>query len=1244
MALKTDFNVAPYFDDYDEFKDYYRILFRPGTAVQARELTQIQTIIQKQIERFGNWAFNNGDIVYGCQIFDMPSVPYVRLMDFASNGTANSATLDVRDYVNAVATSATSNLKAQVIYANAGFSTNYPDTNILYLKYINTGTGGETIFSNNELLTFQQVSVAGNTDLANVYSWSNTPIDTVTTGNSHGVSVTEGVVFIGGEFVRVANSTFGLVNNFGTYAGNNVIGFDLIEQIVTENQDTSLLDNALGYTNENAPGAHRLKLTPIIISLTTEEASLREKFNPIGIYNYGSLVSKVLPAANVYSVVGDVLAKRTFEESGNYVVNPFIVDTVTTIPGSDVSASDANSVLGRVSTGIGYVQGNRVEIQKTAYINMRRGVDTQTNRSQEINFNYGNYFIVNEYAGSFRSDLIASVNFYDQPQKAVTNRTYSGTGLVGNLIGTANIRCVTLVSGTPGTSTANYYIHIFNTSMSGNYTPSQIKSIVFTGPNKGIADVVSTGIVSSQNKKQLFSFGVTGIKNLRDQNNNVVTDYYYRASNTTAIMDTSGNIDTRIASSVTGGTDILPFVAGTTLTDSAAADIIVVSKTNADSAAITGSVSVSTSSTIVTGSSTVFTSIFTSGDLVKVDGAVRTIVSVANNTYMVVDAPFAYSNSGTNCYKRYVNGKVISTTKGITGPSPYVTIDTSTGFTIHSGQIPSVPLDVDVSYIVKRTVTVPAKKEIRKKRFVKINTSSNPKGPWCLGLGDVHKINKIYGTANGVYTVNGVDLTSNFSLDTGQKDTHYNLAYIYAKPGYTATSFPNVLVDLDYFAVNTSPGVGYFTVESYPVDDANTASVTAIQTKDIPLYVDDTGAKLPLRDYVDFRVPCINTANDSGFYDWSNGAQTNTAISYATLNPSSTLSFDVPITGMNSPAYGKSLEADYTFYLGRKDLVMITPDNVLKVKEGVPSITPQSPLFPENAMPLATLNIPPYPSLSSEQVDDFLTINQSAINLIRDTSLSISGSSLTNRRYTMKDIGSIDQRVTNLEYYTQLSLLEKKAKDLTVTDENGLDRFKNGIFVDPMTSFSLCDISNPEFSIAIDSSKGVARPKIVRETITINFSSTASSNVVKTGRLITLNYTEVPFLVQQYATKYRSSALVAYAWNGHLTLIPTYDNGVNEGKTGSAEIYIDSAAPWKEFASSPFGVTWGDWRTTTSTEVETILTGEVRNKVYDFRGNLVSDRPAAVQPVANPPSVNDLLVQAGWNGGVDLLTTLLRGL
>ena len=50
MPLSTNFNVTPYYDDYDESKEYYRILFRPGYAVQAREVTQLQTVLQKQIE------------------------------------------------------------------------------------------------------------------------------------------------------------------------------------------------------------------------------------------------------------------------------------------------------------------------------------------------------------------------------------------------------------------------------------------------------------------------------------------------------------------------------------------------------------------------------------------------------------------------------------------------------------------------------------------------------------------------------------------------------------------------------------------------------------------------------------------------------------------------------------------------------------------------------------------------------------------------------------------------------------------------------------------------------------------------------------------------------------------------------------------------------------------------------------------------------------------------------------------
>ena len=74
MALTTDFNVDPYYDDYDEDKGFYRILFRPGYAVQAREVTQLQTILQKQVERYGEHLFEDGVDAH-CAVKDAPEEP-----------------------------------------------------------------------------------------------------------------------------------------------------------------------------------------------------------------------------------------------------------------------------------------------------------------------------------------------------------------------------------------------------------------------------------------------------------------------------------------------------------------------------------------------------------------------------------------------------------------------------------------------------------------------------------------------------------------------------------------------------------------------------------------------------------------------------------------------------------------------------------------------------------------------------------------------------------------------------------------------------------------------------------------------------------------------------------------------------------------------------------------------------------------------------------------------------------------
>lgn len=1196
MPLNTDLNVSPYFDDFNEDKNFHRILFKPATAVQARELTQVQSILQNQIERFGNWAFNNGDIVSGCNIVDIPVLPFIRLEDFQ----ANTSGFNVANLVNTKVVSLSSNLQARVLTSVPGNKSNYPNTNLIYLQYLNAGNTGQQQFGNTDQLTFYNIQGVGDTSnvVAVVNVYSNVIAGTISSGNAHGVSVSEGIVFLNGNFVKVHTPTFGIVNAYGTNAGNNVVGFQAMEKVINSNDDDSLLDNALGYSNENAPGADRLQILPALVSLDPSVASVTKDFNPIITYNYGSVVSKSGQSQNVYSILGDAIANRTYEESGNYVINPFVIDTVTSISSNSILSNlDSNNVLGRVSSGVGYAQGQRVEIVKTGYINLRRGIDTQVNAEQQISFSYGGYFICNEVAGSFDFPKSQTVQLYDTPQKSITNRTFAALTPTGNNIGTAMIRCYSYKTGSPGSNTAQYALHVFNVALNSGYNTANIKSIYYNGTTKGVADVISAGSVGSQASKQLYSFGVQGIKNLRDAGNNVRTQYIYRNRTSVPLVST-GNAVVTISSSQFGGTDILPYGIGI-VSDVQAASFTLVASANADTVALSANVNVSTSNLAVIGvGATTFTSNFLAGDQIKVGSDIRTITAVTNATYMSVDAVFSVANSSAAYYKTYVNGKIIPIAYNIAGPSSYINVTNTTSFTIVSGQYPASGLTVDVVYDVLRTVTSPASKTIKKNRFVKIDVGNNAagvKGPWCLGVGDIHRIKKIYATGNGFYTTSGTDVTSNFVWSSGQKDTHYDYGFLYAKPGYDASQANNILVQLDYFTANTSSGVGFFTVESYPIDDANTANTNAITTAHIPLYVDESGLKNPLRDCIDFRTPSTATAADTGAIDVSNTSQVSTAVATATINPSSSLTLSIPSGGLNFPSYGKNFQADFTQYMPRRDLVLITSDNTLKVKEGVSSSSPQTPLYPDNAMALAIFNIPPYPSLSSDQVDSLLPINQSSTTLERDTSTAISSTVVANRRYTMRDIGKLDQRITNLEYYTQLSLLETSAKDLTVTDANGLDRFKNGIFVEPFSNFSTSDVSNPEFNMAIDSSKGIGRPKIIREIINIDFVGGLSTNATKTGRVITLPYSEISFLSQPYATKYRNSALVAYAWNGHITLLPSYDNHGDTINTGSMNITIDNSKPWQDFANSPFGYTWGDWRTTVTADVSTVISGQVQN-------------------------------------------------
>ena len=98
MAL--DLNVSPYYDDAADAitKNYNRILFKPGYAVQARELTQLQSILQDQVGKFGNHIFKNGSVVAGCEFKLDTARDFVKVLDEDASGILIA---DIEEYIGA---------------------------------------------------------------------------------------------------------------------------------------------------------------------------------------------------------------------------------------------------------------------------------------------------------------------------------------------------------------------------------------------------------------------------------------------------------------------------------------------------------------------------------------------------------------------------------------------------------------------------------------------------------------------------------------------------------------------------------------------------------------------------------------------------------------------------------------------------------------------------------------------------------------------------------------------------------------------------------------------------------------------------------------------------------------------------------------------------------------------------------------------------------------------------------------
>jgi hypothetical protein len=426
MPINTDLNIAPYFDDFNIEKQFYKVLFKPAYAVQARELTQLQSVLQNQIEQFGDNVYKEGSIIKGCSFTNLNGLQFVKLVDKTGFDVESFISGASTDIIGGVETDIDvvyelegqqSLLKASIVFAERGFETRPPNLNTFFINYLTTNESGSSTkrFIPGEILRINRYKYNGST----LYSTEtniatiNVTLQSPAVGNSFGIQSAPGVIFQKGHFLFTDAQTL-IVSKYDNQPDDVSVGYEVVESLVTALQDNSLYDNANGSSNENAPGADRLKMIPVLVTRTTSAGNIDKDFFTLIRYQNGSAVT--LRDVSQFNAFGEELAKRTYEESGDYILKDFIVH-------SDRRGTDLVALVG---TGTAYVRGYRVENRGELDFTIDQISNTTIQENQSISFNYGSYVDVVDISGTV--DVT-----YGSAQLQRANTEIVGTAIIRNL-------------------------------------------------------------------------------------------------------------------------------------------------------------------------------------------------------------------------------------------------------------------------------------------------------------------------------------------------------------------------------------------------------------------------------------------------------------------------------------------------------------------------------------------------------------------------------------------------------------------------------------------------------------------------------------------------------------------------------------------------------------------------------------------------------------------------------------------
>lgn len=1013
--LKT-FSQRPYYDDFDISKKFSQILFRPGMAIQARELTQLQTILQDQIARMGSHFFDNGAKIIGGETSIKEKIEYIKLPNTITGlpststheyvgGTITNGTLSANivhyvaatisdpatiyvEYTSADAhiQSFSSTLVHKIVVDSHGINyTTVPSVTINgdgagatadavvvangvdKINITNNGSGytsaptvliggvgtgaAATAYMINQNVTFSLLNKK--TNVVETFVISNIPQSGI--GYGALAFINDGIYFINGRFSIIDKQAIVVSKYTDITASENEIslGFLVNDVIVTPEDDNSLYDNAIGSPNESAPGATRYRMD---LTLTVKPTDDTIK-NYVQLMVLQSGTPSVPPNQTDYSQLFlDIFARRTYDESGDYVINDFSLDLKEHLNNgtnlgqytAGINGGDETKLVAVIGAGKAYVRG--YEVHKTAPTPPKA-----FDKSRDTSF-INDVYISNPYENYAYIDLD-------------TGGTIPGGG-----------------------SVTTYPFDLFSRS-----APISFKDI---------------------SHNTLYTVQPMGLEHFAG----TIYKLYF----------------TRL-------------------------------QTMVSSAVLTAVKYIDQSSKLA--------------PIATMPSGIPAISVSPSNSSLLLNIPLSYVDkiTGSLCqpYKAYygtvAGGKINlsdTTIQFVSDPDAYTIAVDSVGYVTPLATYPhvgayefDVPSACDgLHYTVwasvgKNTYTPRTKTVQSVVGETHLCFSPSDIASVKLNNTDIIKITSISLTdANGTQ-----DYTDHYDLDNGQRDDVYDFGYLKLKAGTPAPTQGTITVSYDYFS--HSPSGDYFSVESY----------STLHYSDIPRY-----NGVFLANVIDLRTSITEETTK--------------------ITPST----DIII--------------DYSYYLSRIDNIILNSKGVFSIIRGVPSLEPKVPVDADDSITLYTMHIPAY----TFKVSD-ITVDKKNY-----------------KRYTMRDIANLDKRVENLEYYTQLSMLESD-----IQGKEFFDKFKSGYIVDNFESLTTGDVNNRLHTLAIDFNRG----ELCTETVTshVNLELKSSSNVTYGDEgIITLPYSETPHVSQTLAsTLVRLQPFAQYAWNGKVKLTPNIDRWVS---------------------------------------------------------------------------------------------------